>query len=127
MQDPVPLGKQWYELTLSNPVSAITSGASVQLDVSSQIQWDDTKHIDEVRKQLQKYFPKKSIKAKLVASDGEEMLLVYDGNSLISRDAILLSLYSENEIPIGKGFVKIKIYSGRKIEDVLIYWKNYMK
>lgn len=126
-QDPISIGPQWVELAGYESISAISPGASIQVDISKIIVWNDTDSIDDVRRLIHKSFPNRSIKAKLIDDAGTEVIFSYHGNSLINKENILLPLHAENGAPVGTDFQKVIIYSDKSIKDVLIYWKNYKK
>lgn len=107
------------------PISAITSGASIEIDVSNIIKLSQKDDINEFRSKVKKLFPPHSIEARLVQKDGKESTLSYGGNFLINKENTRLSLYSEKGVPTNKEFSKVIITSKIRIKDVKVYWKNY--
>lgn len=121
--DPINLHGR-LELVPDKPIEAITSGASIQLDVSSMAAWNGKEDILAFRKRLSDLFPSGTIKAKLVGN-GEEVTLSYQGNHQFNKDNVMLSLYTDDGIPTGVEFTKVIIESSIKLNRIKVYWKNY--
>lgn len=126
-QNPITMSNGELELKLNEPIEAITSGASIQIDVTSMLKWDKNEGIKELRKKLDAIFPSGSIKAKLIEDDGMEIDLIYTGSSLINEDNVRLSLYGDGKISVDKEFTSIKLISSVELDEVNVYWKNYKK
>ena len=115
-----------FELTES--ISAITSGAYIEIDVTKNIQYSKKSDISQFRKRVQDLYPPKTIEAILVEKDGFETKLRYmDQNIMFNDQETLLTLTSEEGFSIDKEFVKIQILSEREIKNALITWINYKK
>ena len=114
-------------LELKEPIKAITTGASIQVDVSSMISYSSSDEISAFRGKLLKLFPQNSIKGKLVQKNGNEVLLTYNGDHLFNSKEVLISLYAENGVPLDKEFEKVELQSDRLLTSVSIYWKNHKK
>lgn len=115
------------EIQLENPIEAITSGASIQIDITDLSGLGKHLGIVEKRKWIALNFPENSIEAKLVTSNSEEVILVYKGASLINNRQVLLSLYAVVEMPTGVKFSKLAISSKINISGVKVYWRNFTK
>lgn len=113
------------ELQPKEPLKAITSGASIQIDVSSTITWGGDEGIVELRQRLAKMFPANSIKAKLIGNSNQEVVFTYKGNHLFNRDSVTLSLYSDNGVPTDMEFRRVIITSNIELKGVYIFWKNH--
>lgn len=112
------------ELVPDKPIEAITSGAGIQVDVSSMAAWNAKEDILVFRKKLSDIFPPGTINAKLVGK-GKGVTLSYQGNHQFNKDNVMLSLYAENGMPTGVEFTKVIIESSIELDGVKVYWKNY--
>ena len=121
--DPINLHGR-LELVPDKPIEAITSGASIQVDVSSMAAWNDKEDILVFRKKLSDLFPPGTIKAELVG-ESKAVTLSYQGNHQFNRDNVILTLYADNGIPTGVEFTKVIIESSIELNGIKIYWKNY--
>ena len=121
--DPISLHGR-LELVPDKPIKAITSGASIQIDVSSLINKDEKEGILAFRKRLLAMFPPKTISARLVGEDAE-VVLQYDGGHSFNKDSVWLELYVESGIQTDIEFKRVVIESSIKLNGVKILWKNY--
>jgi len=113
-------------LVPKEPLSAITIGANLEIDVTHIIKWaQEEEGILEFRDRVRKRFPPQSIKARLIQKTGNEITLSYDGLMQFNNKSTLLSLYGEKGVPIDREFYKVIITSNIKINDVLVHWKNH--
>ena len=107
------------------PLSAITTGASLEIDVSNILTKSQKEGIPEFRERVGKLFPANTLSASLVQENGEETSLLYSGSHLFNNKSTMLSLYSESGVPTDQKFVKVVVKSKIKLEGVTIRWKNY--
>jgi len=113
------------ELQPEAPIEAITSGASIQIDVSSIVSWDTKEGILEFRQRLKKQFPPGSIKAELFGDGNKKTTLTYKGNHLFNKDSVMLSLYGDNGVPTDVEFKKVILTSSIELKGVKVLWKNH--
>lgn len=113
-----------YELVLKDPIEAITSGAGIQIDVSSQISWDGDDILD-FRKQLSEKYPPGTITAELVSTSGERVVLTYTGYTAFNDESARLLLNAEPGMPINVEFDKLIVQTSIELEAIKIFWKNY--
>ena len=108
------------------PLEAITSGASLEIDVSDftgRMKIKET-GILEVKQILKEKIPQGSVTATLHGSKGEKVALNESGFS-IANDGARLSLYADSGIPTNVAFNKITITSSTELRGVKVYWKNF--
>lgn len=113
------------ELVPDRPIEAITSGASIQIDVSSMVAWDGKEDILIFRKKLSEHFPPGTITAQLIGKDNKEVTLSYQGNHLFNKNNVMLSLYAGNGMPTDIEFTKVIIESNIKLLGIKVIWINY--
>lgn len=112
-------------LVPTEPIEAVTAGASVLIDVSSMISERDKERLwfsDEVFLEL---FPVSSVHGKLIGREGTEVALEYTGGYSIGQDAIEMSLVARHGVPTGTKFNRVVVESKMKLVDVRVVWKNY--
>ena len=115
-------------LELNVNVSAITSGAYIQIDVTRNIKYQKGSDISEFRKQVQKLYPPNTIEGILIENGGNMTALKYgDQNIMFNENETLLTLNSEEGVSIEKEFIKVKILSEIEIKNALITWVNNKK
>lgn len=108
------------------PLEAITSGASLDIDVIDfigRIKINEA-GIFEIREIIKKKIPEGSVTATLHGSQGEKILLNKSGISK-AKDVARLSLYADSGIPTNMAFNKITITSSTELRGVQVYWKNF--
>lgn len=113
------------ELIPKEPLTAITSGASLQVDVSNFAKGINIKEkgIVESRKLLKELIPEGSVNAILYSKDLEVPL--NDNGFTLSNDGATLVLSTKTGVPVDVEFVKVKISSQIQFNDIKIFWKNF--
>ncbi len=114
-----------YVINLKKPINAITSGASIQVDITEMLPKSIKRDIIKTRKSVSNMFPDGSIEA-ILSTDKGDISLRYEGGSLIGNDGVRLALYGE-EMPTDIDFNVVTLKSNVNLEKVKIYWKNYTK
>ncbi len=114
-----------YELYLDEPISAITQGASIQVDVWEMLSVNDDKDVIQIRDAISNRFPDGSIEGTLFGDD-KEVRVLFRGGVLVSKDSARLVL-SSDKMPTSVDFSKVFVRSSIELERVRIYWKNYKK
>lgn len=116
---PIFLGNYCYEIAPEEPLVAITGGARIAVDITNLVK-DPFNDIEVTKK-----FPDGIIKGKLIAKDGTEIELTSKGSSHNKQSARLI-VSAPNNVPTDKDFIKVKIKSDLKLENVSIFWVNGM-
>jgi hypothetical protein len=119
--DPIYLGQPGIELDLEEPISAITAGAHLRIDISEHI--TDSDVISRLE-QAAKFIESGCLSA--ILSTGENVSVTLDelGRSG-SEDSTHLTLSSASGVPTDVEFVKVSITSCKPIGEVLVKWANY--
>jgi len=114
------------ELLQDEPISAITSGASIKIDITKMLPDANIKSSGfiEAQRLIEERIPFRSTRARLISKDGSEILLSDYGISL-SNDSAWYSLSSRTGVPTDLEFTKVIIESSVELTDVTIYWRNY--
>ena len=122
--DPVDLYGE-KEVYPKDPLTAITSGASVEVDVTDFMGGIGIKEtgIVESRKLLEEKIPEDSVKGILYGSGGEKIYLNDTGYAL-SNNAARLTLSASSGVPTNIEFNKVVITSRINLKGVKVYWKN---
>ncbi len=114
-------------LSLAEPISAITSGAHVRIDVTnSLVGTTDFSNIVSVLDSLKMQFPSGSVIAILTTTSGERMTLDKVNGSTNGENAELV-LSSSSGLPTGIEFSELKRESTTELVGVTIIWQNYSK
>lgn len=115
-----------YVLNLNESISAITSGATIQIDVSEMVLTGGKKmDILEIHRAVLGMFTGYSIEAELIGERGG-ITLTYQGSILVNNDSAILVL-SGNDVQTGIEFGAVAIKTNAKLERIKIHWKNYKK
>lgn len=112
-----------YVIQPQQPISAITSGANLKIDVSHMLPRCIEMNISECRRAISTIFPSGSIVATLSNGDIEHSFIYEDG-SAIGNETTMLVLHSKN-IPLGVDFNEINIKTSVNLKQVKVYWQNY--
>ena len=113
------------ELRPLKPLTAITAGADIEIDVSSMFTKPKEEDVVDFRRRLAETFPTGTIEAKLFGEGGQVEILSFDGNSAFSDHAVILLLGAKNGVPTDVKFERVLITSRVKLHSVNVSWKNY--
>lgn len=116
----ISLDKAWTDIPLESPISAITPGAALHIDVT-QPSGNERDYL-----KLKKKFPPGLLEAKLTAKEGKEIALYYADDVSFTRSAVSLILQAK-EIPTQTKFVRLVVRAQRPLSDIKITWQNYSK
>lgn len=112
------------EIRPTLPLTAITAGASIEIDVSSMMTKHQKEGIVEFRRRVTEAFPSGSINAKLFGKDNREVILSYDGGVAYTDKAVYLGLYAHDGVPTGVEFNRVKLTSRVQLNSVKVSWRN---
>jgi hypothetical protein len=117
------------EIHPSEPLKAITEGASLQLDVSSAIGIGSIKDegILKLKERVLEKFPSGKVHAQLITADNKSVSLEYEGNYSYRDHSIWLTLAGQPGVPTDLKFNKVRIESEIPLQGVKVLWKNYMQ
>lgn len=117
--EPVTIGETWVELTPKKPLSAITSGAALYVDVTQETGFVS------ITGGLEKIIPKNTVTAELIPESGAP-IKISNHWSAHSKDEVRLILAPENgRLPTDIKFKAVKIRSMKPIRGAKVIWKNY--
>ena len=112
---------------LPEPVSAITRGAHVRIDVTRSLPSNiDTDDVIAVLDYLRDEFPDGSVTATLVTESGQMTILDRVGGST-GGEVAELTLWSLSGVDTGVDFSELKIETTIRLEGVTVLWQNYTK
>lgn len=117
----VDLNNEWTQITLQEPLEAITGGAAIYIDVTKYAGADGS--IDK----LDAIFPQGTVKARLHQKSGQETLLSNSSAYSFEKDKVYLSLDSAGGVPANKEFAELYVRSEKPLSGVSLVWKNYRK
>lgn len=123
---PIDLGIVESDVLLRSPISAITSEASLYVDVTSMVPKDQMT-IDLSRKWVEINVTPGCVKAILRGDSSISVSLEFDGVSSFEPDKLFLILVSSNGIPVSQKYKKLSLTSCIPLNKVHVYWKNYRK
>lgn len=119
--------KNSVSLNLVDPISAITSGAHVRIDVTNSLAGAvDFSNIVSVLDHLKMQFPTGSVIAALTTTTGERMVLDNINGSTNGENAELL-LSASTGLSIDVEFDELVIESVIELYGVTVTWQNYSK
>lgn len=116
--DPISLSEEWTFIIPKEPISAITEGAAIRIDVSKYI--IDKWSFEEVDSK----FPNGSIKGELISDNGL-IFEIENKHSAHNRDEVHLIIDSNKSVPTDVKFIKVALKSSKLIKDVKVYWRNF--
>jgi hypothetical protein len=111
------------ELRPHEPLSAVTSGAGIEIDVSSMLTRREGEGIVELRRRVTDVFPPRAIEARLQGK-GVEVVLRYDGGVAVADDAIVLGLAAAEGVPVETEFDRVMLKTAVKLDSVRVSWRN---
>lgn len=110
-------------ITLSKPISAITDGATIQVDISSTVPEKNglTEGVDTARRT----YPARSIAGTLSQSNGTISIpYIYTGQIIMTKEGARILLEPTAKLPERVEFDTITIMSQLELKQVNLYWKN---
>ena len=116
-------GASGYELELKEPISAITAGASIQVDVSEMVLRGSGNDLLQVRRKISEMFPLGSIEATIEGA-ANSIRLTYTGHTAVNNDSARLLLTADS-VPTGVEFHKLSVMTDVDLTRVKVYWRNY--
>lgn len=118
------IGKNNIEL--KEPLEAITTGASVQIDVSHLLQLDGSEGVFDVKNKVDERVPAGSVSSTLTSVSGQ-YLLSYDGGILFRDAQVLINLVSKEGLPVNQEFTQLEVTTKISLSNVNVYWRNFNK
>lgn len=119
---PISIGSEEISISLSENISAITIGATLQIDVTTMINFESKPDVIQIRTDAETQFPKGAITATLSNSKDSEITLTYHGGLLVNDDRVRLVL--EGSVPLKMEWDRIKITSDVELQNVTVMWVN---
>ena len=114
-------------LQLAEPISAITSGAHVRIDVTGSIPSSvDLSNVVAVLDYLAERYPDGSVTATLITRSGEQAILErVSGSTGGERVELIVSSSSGTETDVD--FSEMKIVTTTPLRGVTVTWQNHAK
>ena len=121
---PIEVGVEWITVTPSQPLSAITPGATLYFEVTAIL----PSSINATARLVQgeKIFPKGCAQAQLISSSEEVVSLSSTGVAASSTQTFLL-LSATPGVPTDTEFSTIRLRADCGIKNTLVYWRNFTK
>lgn len=107
------------------PLEAITSGAELEIDVTSMISMSRGEDVLSVRKKIADKFSNAPIEAHLIGDNGVDVTMRFAGYSTISNSEARLVLAASPGVPADVKFKTVVVSSGTELNSVSVYWRNY--
>jgi hypothetical protein len=115
---PIDIGNEWVELIPKKPITAITGGGTLYLDVTNMIgKLHDARALDTK-------FPIGAIEAELIPENGPTMKLNNGSAYSYNQDNVRVIMLPTTEMPINVKFKKIKLRSGTALRAITVTWSN---
>jgi hypothetical protein len=125
--EPVDLAVGVNQIPLRKPISAINSGATVYVDVTSLVPAEAMANVFLARQWVEENVPMRCQSAVLAGDRLERVKLEFNGYSSYNKQSLWLSLDASNGIPLRQDFSELTLSSCMALPGVLIYWKNHGK
>jgi hypothetical protein len=113
------------EFSLEEPVAAITTGATLEVDVSSMIAKPREEPIAAFRQRVDAMFARGAIEATLFGANDVSVHMQYNGNHAYSDTGVTLLLESADDVPTGVEFTRLEVSSQMTLKSVTLSWRNY--
>ena len=114
-------------LQLAEPVSAVTSGAHLRIDVTHSIAGSvELPNVEAVLDYLAERYPDGSVTATLTTGSGEQAILERVSGSTGGERAELI-VSSSSGIQTDVDFSEVKIATKTPLQSVTVTWQNHAK
>ena len=120
----IDVSNELYKLEFKKPITAINSGANIQLDVTEMLLGDIDKGVIVVRSKIKELFPSGSIEVSLLGK-GSNINLEYSG-VLKSKNSVRLA-FTSNQMPTDTEFSSLALKTKVPLKKVRFFWKNHRK
>lgn len=126
--NPVDLTPGTAKIFPESEISAINSGARIDIDVTDMMPREAIKDISTARSWVKANIPIGSVTAVLRCPQcNEDVKLAFNGHSSWGGRSMSISLEGSGEIPTGKEFTEVRIRSAVSLRHVRVQWINYKK
>jgi hypothetical protein len=116
------------QLGPEKPLSAITDGAIIEIDVSSMIKIRAQEGLLDFVARVKRDFPAGTIEAKLISANGQIVRLRNTDSFAMGKDRVMLDLSAEGGVvPTDVKFDKVIVSSSIRLKSVKVMWRNYTK
>ncbi|WP_426178331.1 hypothetical protein [Massilia sp. TWR1-2-2] len=112
------------EIALKKPISTVTSGASLEIDVSAMVPKADLT-IELSRKWVERNFKTGCVQAQLQTRGTVTTRLEFNGQSSFAPEKVYLILSSRDAAPVGAELNSLVLTTCTPLNNVVIYWRNY--
>ena len=119
--EPVDLVPPALEIVLEDPISALTPGAHLRIDISQHITGTD---VISKLDQAKEFMASECLTAELFSAEGKVYSLDYLYQST-GKDTTELVLARDGGVPVDTDFVKVVIESCKPVSEVVIKWSNF--
>ncbi len=124
---PTNLAVGTHDVPLKKPLSAITSGAALYIDVTSMVPKDELT-VDGSRKWVERSVDPGCLKATLQPDGEASVPLEFRGGFSFAPDSLHLILSGPGfAVPVRQDFKKLTLTNCVPLRQVRIYWANYRK
>jgi hypothetical protein len=125
--EPINIEVGRLDIQLKEPISAVTTGAALYIDVYSMLPID-SRGIHSARSWLSQEVCEGCIQAILHEQFGtEEVTLRFDGSSSWGDGRFFLILSADEGIPLKTKYHKIVLETEVGLEGVVMVWRNHRK
>ena len=118
---PISIDEGWTTLRPKEPLTAITGGAAIYVDVTEYLKPLGLQPFDFAG--VAKVFPEGVVEGRLLTEGGSEIELRNLASSH-GNDVIRLIVGPEGSMPTELEFVEVKLRSQVPIDSVRVFWKN---
>ena len=123
---PIDLVSGANDVPLRAPISAITHGASLFVDITSMIPKNEVT-IELSRRWVEKNVSPGCLKAVLRGENSAAVPLEFKGGSSFEPGKVFLILASGSGVPVRQDFRNLSLTSCVPLSQVVVYWRNYQK
>ena len=120
---PIDVADSWVELELSEPLEAISPGASIEIRLDGLKSAADPLSRMAVAKLRH---PNHCIRARLVTKQGS-MVDLTELAAGVSKDSTFLLVSRDGGIPTNRKFTRLMLSATCELKEVTVTWHNYRK
>lgn len=121
---PIEIGHEWINLTSSKDLSAITPGATLQIEINSHV--PTSMNIIDRLTLAETLFPEGCVQARLIAKDRKIISLSNVGVAA-SNTQTVLQLSADHGVPTDIAFSNVQLRADCEVKKVLVSWHNFSK
>lgn len=124
--EPLNLSAGINHLSLQKPISAINTGATLEVDITSMVPTEATEKLLLATQWVDDNIPSGCLSA-VLAGGHSTPVFGFEGHTAYRKGSVKLILTGPNDLPLRQDFSELTLSTCMALPGALIYWRNHGK